>query len=364
MDILKKNQKTRQNTERRKYYSGFALIAALLLAGCTQSTDAIESAEQTPNAPGTLLEKTEIDQAKDESGAKIVREKSTVSKKGTNIPVLVNRIPITNYDIQRRASFLKLRRISGNRTQKATEELIEEKLKMQEAAIRGTLATDNMVDNAFASFAKRNKLSLTQMSQVLSRAGVPPRHFKEFLRVQISWQRTVGTKLRGNAGGISQSDALFNIRKSGEAKPETREFKLQQIIFVVPQDKRKKLLRARGAEARAFSQRFTSCSDTLGQIKQLRDVSIKELGRVLEPELPERWKEEVIKTQAGKTTRTIDTDKGVEIIAVCSIRNASDDRAVQAVSRSKEFSSLNTEGSKVADEYLKELRGKATIVYR
>jgi len=369
MNILKPSLISHKSAMHRKIYPGFALVASLLLAGCTQSTDAIETIGQNPNSqivnePGTLLENKEVEQAKDESGAKIVRQKSTVSKKGTNIPVLVNRSPITNYDIQRRVSFLKLRRVSGNRTQKARDELIEEKLKMQEAAILGTIASDTVVDRAFADFAKRNKLSLKQMGQVLGRAGVPPKHFKEFLRVQISWQRTVGTKLRNNARGQGQSDALFNLRKSGEAKPETREFKLQQIIFVVPNAKRKQLLRARGAEAKAFSQQFSSCSNTLEQIKKLRDVSMKDLGRVLEPELPERWKDEVSKTEAGKTTRTKDTENGVEIIAVCSVRDVSDDRAVQAISRSKEFSSLNSEGSEASDEYLQELRSKATVVYR
>jgi len=235
---------------------------------------------------------------------------------------------------------------------------------MQEAAQLGTIASDGTVDQAFAGFAERNKLSLSQMSQVLSRAGVPTKHFKDFLRVQISWQRTVARKFQNNSRGRSQSDALFNIRKSGEAKPETREFRLQQVIFVVPQAKRSQLLRARRAEAKTFAQRFINCESTLEQVKQLRDVSLRELGRVLEPELPPRWKDEIIKLEAGKTTRTMDTDKGVELIAICSVRNISDDRAAQVVSQSKEFSSLNTQGNKVATDYLQELRSKATIVYR
>ncbi len=352
-----------------QYIAAASLASLLVVGGCTNSAETLNSAHHSGaneegEKKGTLREKPEVDAVKDETGAKIIRESSSLSKKGTNIRVLVNRNPITNYDIKRRVAFLKLRRIGGNRTQKATEELIEEKLKMDEADKQRSVANDALVDKAFADFAKRNRMSPKQMGQVLARAGVSAKHFKEFLRVQISWQRTVGQKMRGNTRDLSQSDALFNIRKSGEAKPETREFKLQQVIFVVPKAKRKSQLRLRSKEAKSFAQRFTSCGDTLNQAKQLRDVTVKELGRVLEPELPPNWKAEVIKTEEGKTTRTQETEKGVEFIAVCSVRNVSDDKAAQIVSQSKEFDSLNSKGSKVANEYLAELRSKATIVYR
>ncbi len=358
-----------QNSIYRGFMTGMTACLILLMAGCTKSTDALDSSKAEPgtqvaNDPGKLRGKQEFDESKDESGAKIIRKKSSLSKKGTNIPVLVNGEPITSYDIKKRAAFLKLRRIGGNRTKKATDELIDEKLKYQEAVVKRTLAPDSMVKNAFADFAKRNKMSANQMSKVLNQAGVSAKHFKEFLRIQISWQRTVGSKFQNKSSDVSQSDALFSIRKSGKAKPETREFKLQQVIFVVPQAKRKKLLRQRVAEAKAFSQQFTSCTDTLSQIKNLRDVALKELGRVLEPELPQNWKEEVISTEAGKATRVKETSKGAEFLAVCSVRNVSDDKAAQMITQSKEFDSLTTKGNDISNEYLRELRSKATIVYR
>lgn len=346
-----------------------ALGALLITVGCTNSAETLGSANhhsssQSASKTGTLRDKPEVNETKDESGAKIIRETSTLSKKGTSIKVLVNRSPITNYDIKRRAAFLRLRRIGGNRTQKATEELIEERLKMQEASKQRTVVNDTIVDKAFGDFAKRNRMSTKQMGGVLGQAGVSAKHFKEFLRVQISWQRTVGTKVRSGSSNLSQSDALFNLRKSGEAKPETREYRLQQVIFVVPATKRKKLLRARGAEAKAFAQKFVSCKETLSQAKLLRDVAVKELGRVLEPELPPNWKADVQKTAEGKTTKTKETASGVEFLAVCSVRNVSDDKAAQLVSQSKEFESLNSNGNKIANDYLAELRSKATIVYR
>ncbi len=345
---------------------GLVALALLSTSACTKSTEALSPPEGqlATTKTGVLRESSPAAGTKDDSGAKIIRETSALSKKGTNIKVLVNNSPITNYDIKRRAAFLKLRRVGGNRTQKATEELIEERIKMQEASKTRSVAKDPVVNKAFASFAKRNRLSAKQMGQIMARSGVSSKHFKEFLRTQISWQRTVGSKFRTNTRKLSESDALFSLRSTGEAKPETREFKLQQVIFVVPQAKRKKILRARMAEAKAFRQQFISCGDTLAQIKKLRDVAIKDLGRVLEPELPPRWKDDVIGTELGKTTRVKETEKGAEFIAICGLRNVSDDRTAQLVTQSKKFESLNTEGDAVSKKYLAELRSKATIVYR
>ena len=350
----------------RIFLFSLAMLALLGTSACTKSTEALNPSDNdlAVTKSGILRENSQSAGAKDESGAKIIREKSGLSKKGTNIKVLVNNSPITNYDIKRRAAFLKLRRVGGNRTQKATEELIEERIKMQEASKTRSIPNDKVVDQAFASFAKRNRLSAKQMGQIMARSGVSSKHFKEFLRAQISWQRAVGTKFRTNTRKLSESDALFTLRNTGVAKPETREYKLQQVIFVVPQAKRKKILRTRVAEAKSFRQQFISCGDTLGQIKKLRDVAIKDLGRVLEPELPPRWKDEVTSTEQGKTTRVKETEKGAEFIAVCALRNVSDDRTAQLVTQSKKFESLNTEGDEVSKKYLAELRSQATIVYR
>jgi|GEM_PF-124408 len=369
MTILTALAKTDAKSICKAMITGLAVSLIVLTVGCTKSAEGLDQANAVDNADAVdatdkLQDKKDVEEEKEKSGARIIRQKSKLSKKGTNIPVLVNREPITNYDIKKRAAFLKLRRIGGNRTQKATEELIDEKIKYQEAVEKNTLASDAAVNRAFTGFAKSNKLTANQMAKVLNQSGVTAKHFKEFLRMQISWQRTVGAKFRNESRNVSQADALFSIRKSGDAKPETREYILQQVIFVVPAAKRKSLLKPRMIEAKAFSQQFTNCDDTISQAKNLRDVSIKKLGRLMELELPQLWREEVTNTEVGKTTRVKETPKGAELIAVCSVRSVSDDKAAQLVTQSKEFSSFSTKGNAASENYLQELRKKATIIYR
>ena len=332
------------------------LIALSLGASACTSTTAVKSAA-TQEAKKQAAEEQQ-------KAVKVGRQHRSVSKKGTHIRVLVNNTPITNYDVNRRVAFLKLRKIGGNRTKKAEEEMVEQALKIQEATRRRTLASPAQVNEAFAGFAKRNRASPSKMASELNRMGVGAAHFKGFIRTQMSWQRTVTGKFRNETGRVSQQKAIFDLKKSGSDKPETTEYIIKQIVFVVPAARRKSILSSRRKQANSFRQRFTTCDEAIQLVKELRDVSIIDRGRVLEPELPPEWKDLVIATSAGKTTKPLVTKRGVELMAVCSKRSISDDRTAQIVGQSKEFANFGKKGSKVSDDYLAQLRKSATIIYR
>ena len=65
----------------------------------------------------------------------------------SEIKVIVNRVPITSYDIQRRAAFMKLQRRKGNLNEQAEEELIDQSLRLAEAQRLGIRITDEQVDD-------------------------------------------------------------------------------------------------------------------------------------------------------------------------------------------------------------------------
>lgn len=337
-------------------YFGAGILAAGLLSGCNTPTKAVESAAEQIQA------KEEVEAAEEKSN--IIRQKSTVSQKGTNIKALVDGQPITNYDVQKRAAFLGLRRVGGNRTEKALEEMVEQLIKVREAALRGTLANDAEVDAAYANFAKSNRMSASQLGKVLSQSGVTIAHFKDFVRGQMSWSRTVTAKFRAETVSKSTSDAMFEIRKSGGDKPETYEYIMEQTIFVIPSGKSKAILSQRRTEALAFKAGFTKCGETAARAVGLRDVTVRSLPRSFQEQLPAEWKNELAETAEGATTGIKNTDKGVEFIAVCSKKLVSDDSAATVVSQQKDFDSFNESGNEQADAYYKELKAKSKIIYR
>lgn len=347
----------------------FAAILLLALGGCNTPTKAIDSTGNSSGAEQQTAQAEEgaeaVAESDDEGQPKIVRQPSTVSRKGTNIRAVVNGEPITNFDVQRRAAFLKLRRVGGDRSAKALEELTEEKIKMQEAARRRVVASDSEVNTSFASFAKSNRMSAAQMSSILNQSGVTSDHFKEFIRSQISWNRAVGSKFRSETTGKSAQETMSELRDSGGRKPETNEYLLEQVIFVVPEAKRNATsLKQRKAEATAFRQQFIACGQTVKQAAAIRDVTVRTLSRTLEPQLPPDWKDDVVNTPEGGTTNVRETEKGIEFLAVCSKKSVSDDNAARVLEQEKEFESFNDKGDEFSKSFLAELKSKSKIIYR
>jgi len=278
----------------------------------------------------------------------------------SDIKIVVNDQAITSYDIARRRAFMQLQRRKGNLTQLATDELIEEALKRGAVTRAGYRIPDSQVNAAFANFAQSNNLTASKLTQILNQSGVTADHFKEFIRLQIGWGQLVSSQ-SGGGGLMSEQDAVAKMLERGGNKPTSTEYTLQQVIFVVPKDKRGRI-GVRRQEANNMRGHVNSCDNTIALASQLRDVTVRDLGRVLELQLPQEWKKDVTGLQAGQTTRTHDTENGVEFLIVCRARTVSDDRVAQL-----EFSTeaLDKGGeSERGAEMLKQLRDHARIQRR
>lgn len=275
-----------------------------------------------------------------------------------SVAVVVNKTPITTNDINRRVAFLKLQRQSGNLNAKAREQLIDEALKREEIArVRASVSTQD-VDAAFARFAASNKMSVAQMTQILQQAGVGADHFKSFIAVQMSWPRVVNARFA--RGRMSQQELVTRLKERG-SKPVVTEYFLQQIIFVIPESKRGAITAKRRAEAEASRKRYPGCAGAKAFAATMRDVAVKDLGRLMEPELPADWKPLVAKAKEGGTTATRVTEKGVEYLAICKAVQTSDDYAAEITFRAEDLMKAEKGEDPNEAKYLKELREKARI---
>lgn len=281
--------------------------------------------------------------------------------------IIVSGNVITNGDIQRRANFLKLQRKGGNLNQTARQELTEEMLKRIEMKTRGINISDKEVDEAYAGFASRNKMSVAQLNQVMNQAGITPDHFKKYIMVQMGWGRLVSARFRAT-GMVSEQEAVQRMLKDGGKKPVATEYQLQQVIFVVPSAQRSPaLMNKRRQEANALRSRFQSCDSTRQLTKGMIDVTVRDLGRVIEQQLPGEWAKDIKATSVNRATPPHDTEKGIEILAVCSTRQVSDDRVAQLVFSMEGADSASGQEKKaeaLSKKYVEELREKATIVNR
>ena len=239
--------------------------------------------------------------------------------------------------------------------------MVEQALRSVEMQRLNVNIPKSAVDANFANFAKQNKLSPKQLSGVLTQSGVTTAHFKEFIRVQMGWQALLRARFRAE-GRMSEQDVVQRMLNQGGDKPTATEYILQQVIFVVPAAERSAKLNTRKREAENMRTRFAGCDKTHDQAKGLLDVTVRDLGRVLEPELPPDWAPLIKAINEGQATKVRVTDRGAEFIAICRAKLVSDDRVAQMVFTNE--GDLDEQAKKLSDKYMKELRERARIIKR
>lgn len=285
---------------------------------------------------------------------------------GMSIKATVNGAPITSYDVDQRAKLLALTsKLSPSVARKtAMEELIDEKLKIQEARRLNISVSDADVDAAFATIATRVKLSPAQLSTALKQSGVSPETLKTRLRVQLGWNQTIGALARRSTS-ISEQDVLAELQASrerdgGQAR-QVVEYDVTQITFVIPKAAGKSRDEARRQEITNLSRRFGSCAEGLALARKLPDVVVQPLGKLLETELVGPFVPLIKETGVGAMTKPLRTPTGFEAIAVCDKREVrSSAAAVQELS-----AELRTkEAGLTARRYMRDLRRNAMIVHK
>ena len=322
------------------------ILGAAALAGCS-SVSGLFNRE-----PQVTVERTP-------GGDKPTVDVNTI-KGNSSIAVLVNDQPVTRYDIQQRAALMRIGGSSGG-TKAATDELVDETLKMYEAAKRGVSVPDGRVDAAYASIAKNLKMTPQQLTQALAGQGIDSATLKDRLRAQMTWEQLVVRRTQADAQ-VKNADVTEALLAKGDPQSmTTTEYMLQQIVFVVPTGSPNALYAQRRREAEAFRSRFQGCDSSLEQAKQLRDVVVKDIGRRDSTQLVGPQGEAIQKTPAGKAAPPTQTDQGIELIAVCSTRDIHSTAIAQAEVQNQ---LLSEQSKEIGKEYLKELHDRAIIEYR
>ncbi len=278
----------------------------------------------------------------------------------SDIPVLVNDQPITRYDITQRAALMRIGGATGGE-KAATDELVDETIKMYEAAKRGVRVPDGQVDDAYASIAQNLKMTPAELTKALAGEGIDSATLKDRLRAQLTWRQLVIRRTQAQAQ-VNTADVTKALLAKGDPKDlTTTEYTLQQIVFVVPSGSPNDLYAQRRREAEAFRSRFNGCENSLEQAKQLRGVVVKEIGRRNSSELQGPQGDAILKTSVGKAAPPTQTDQGIELIAVCSTRDIHSTAIAQAEVQNE---LLSKQSDEIGKDYLKELRDRAIIEYR
>jgi peptidyl-prolyl cis-trans isomerase SurA len=278
------------------------------------------------------------------------------------IKVLVNDQPITTYDVQNRARFLQLTTRGRAGEKQAIEELIDERLKLQEARRRNVTIPDSAIEEAFAGMASRAQITPSQLQQALIQEGVNPDTLKSRIRAELAWAEVVRARFRATVR-ITEQDVANALagRQDAQQASALQEYDVQPIIFVVPEKASEALVAQRKREADAFRSRFASCDRTLEQAKGLRDVVVRPTVRREESQIDDATRKILAKTAVGSTTPVEKIEEGFQVLAVCAKR-ALEGRTTESEEVRSEL--LNERGQLMARRYMRDLRSDAVIEYR
>lgn len=156
-----------------------------------------------------------------------------VSAQGLFSPAItVNDSVVTNYEIDQRIKLLTLFRTPGNLPELAREQLIEDRLKAEEAKRAGLRLSEDAMAQAMDDFAGRANMSLDQFLVLLNQNGIDKETLADFVRIGVTWRDFVRLRY-GNRVNITETDidrALGN-QAGGDAGIEVL---LSEIIIPAP----------------------------------------------------------------------------------------------------------------------------------
>ena len=243
---------------------------------------------------------------------------------------------------------------------KALEELIEERLKFQEAKKLSIAIAEDDVERVFKSIADRNKMTSDQFAGHIRSQGADPTVMRDRFRAQLAWREVIKRRY-GHQISVSNRDVDKFVANAGGPGEDLIELQLHKITlpFGTPIDQQGMAQRLR--EAEALRAKFGGCKGTASLAKTqpaatFEDLSFRKAGSIAEP-----TRSLLVSARDGEMAPASITAAGAELYAVCSRRTlkASDEKRQAAESELtlKEFDRL-------AQRHLNDLRKDALIELR
>jgi peptidyl-prolyl cis-trans isomerase SurA len=276
-----------------------------------------------------------------------------------HVAVIVNGAPITTYDIDQRVKFDTLASHKTPPRQDVIQELIDEKLKVQNGKKYNLEVTDSQVDTAFGNMAQRMHMSGTQLADALTHQGIDAMTLKAKIRADIVWQQIVRGKF-SSALQIREKDVYAKLKddKKDDKNDVGYEYQLRPILFIVPPGASQLVLDSRKREAEQLRARFENCNDGLNFARALSGVAVLELIVKSSADLATDMRKLLDDVEVGHLTSPDVTPKGIQMFALCVKKTNKLDNAASKEVRDQMFAQEFQAKSK---RYLEELRRQAMI---
>jgi peptidyl-prolyl cis-trans isomerase SurA len=237
----------------------------------------------------------------------------------------------------------------------ALDELIDERLKLQEAKRLNAVVTDEDVDRVIDGIATQNKMTKQQLAQ---QVGGSLDAMKNRIRSSLSFNEVVRRKF-GHTIAINGKDLdRFVSTAKGEDQVELQ---VQRVQIAMPAALDQAGVAQRVQEAEKIRAKFTDCKSLPGLVKGIAGAKLDSISKRQPSAFTEPTKSMLLAAKDGEMLPPTIGEGGVELYAVCGrdVVKADDAKRNQAEGelKQKEFELLSK-------KHLKDLRTDAHIEYR
>ena len=269
----------------------------------------------------------------------------------------VNGASITNFDVQQRIRIEQVTERKAIDRKQALDNLIDDKLKLDEAFRAGYRITDSNATEALEKVARSNRKSLAELSRSLEQQGVDMTALRAKFQAEIAWNSLLAGKTRTRSPSNEDINRLVAERVAN-GKANVTDYVLNQVIFVVPL-RQPQLAAQRQSEAESARAKFNGCDESLPMLRAMKDVAVKQPVTKTSSDMTKATNDILEKTGVGRLSPSFRTEQGIEAMAVCEKKDRTD---LAAIRTEVETELKNQRSGDTSQSMLKGMRARATIV--
>ncbi|MBA4174241.1 MAG: peptidylprolyl isomerase [Hyphomicrobium sp.] len=242
----------------------------------------------------------------------------------------------------------------------ALDELIDERLKVQEAKRLNVLASEDDANKLVKGIAERNKMTEAQFAAHLTGLGADVGTMRSRFRANMSWNEVVRRRF-GQQVAITERDVDRIVAKNPGGNEDQIELQVQRITLAVPAKLEQKAVAQRLQEAEGLRAKFAGCKSGQALAATVKEGKFEDLGARKPSAFQEPTRSLLLNAKDGEMLPPSVGQTGVELWVVCTRTvlkaDAEKRTAAQDELRQKELEAL-------AKRHLKDLRQDAHIEYR
>lgn len=281
-----------------------------------------------------------------------------------SVAAVVNDDAISTFDVQQRMRLLRIAtRAPENEAlrKKAIDELVDEKLMVQEARRLGVSVDQAEVNSAVSNIASRSKMNVKQFEQALRGVGINFNAFKRRIEAQLLWPQVVQKRFAGQVE--LREDEIERAMASLEGPTVTTryDYTLRQITVLVPEGANAREENSRRQLMSRIRSNFRGCNDIRSQVAGIPDVVVDGIVERNSAQLDQSAQQSLEKIGENETTPAERIKNGFRTTAVCAKTAVEDEENVR---RAAQLKLMNQEFESLAKRHLRDLRLDANIEMR